>query len=82
MAQQKKDRTLTFKEQFAELEALVAEFEKGELDLDESVKKFERGLELAAACKQRLSAIENRVKEIKAKFSALSDDDNDDSVAI
>lgn len=72
MAQQKKDRTLTFKEQFAELEALVAEFEKGELDLDESVKKFERGLELAAACKQRLSVIENRVTEIKAKFDSLT----------
>lgn len=68
----KKAGASTFKEQFAELEALVAEFEKGELDLDESVKKFERGLALAASCKQRLSVIENRVKEIKVKFSALT----------
>ena len=52
---QRKDRTASFKEQFDELEALVEEFEKGELDLDESLKKFERGLQLAAACKERLS---------------------------
>lgn len=67
----KKDKQ-SFQETFAELEALVREFEKGELDLDESLKKFERGLELAAVCKERLSAVENKVKEIKAKFGSLT----------
>ncbi|MEK7619012.1 MAG: exodeoxyribonuclease VII small subunit [Patescibacteria group bacterium] len=72
---QRKDRTASFKEQFDELEALVEEFEKGELDLDESLKKFERGLQLAAACKERLSLIENTVKEIKAKFGTITTDE-------
>lgn len=66
----KKDKH-SFEEAFNELEKLVKEFEKGELDLDESVKRFERGLELASLCKQRLSLLENKVKEIKAKFGGL-----------
>lgn len=64
----------SFQEAFLELETLVQEFEKGELDLDESLKKFERGLELAAQCKERLSVIENKVKEIKAKFGSLTNE--------
>lgn len=61
-----------FQQAFSELEALVQEFEKGELDLDESLKKFERGLELAVLCKERLAVIENKVKDIKAKFGAAT----------
>lgn len=68
---QKKDKQ-SFKEAFAELERIVGEFEKGDLDLDEGLVQFERGLLLAAFCKERLSVIENKVKEIKQKFSSLS----------
>lgn len=64
----------SFKESFAELEKIVQEFETGEMDLDESLEKFEQGLALAAACKKRLSEIENRVSEIKKKFSAQLQD--------
>ena len=67
----KKDKQ-SFQDSFSELEKLVQEFEKGEMDLDDSLKKFERGLELAAQCKSRLAVIENKVKEIKAKFGSLT----------
>lgn len=70
----KKDKQ-SFEEMFTELEKLVQEFEKGELNLDDSLKKFERGLELAALCKTRLSLIENKVKDIKAKFGSLANSD-------
>ena len=53
---------------FEELESITAWFERGEVDLDEGLKKFERGLELAAACKEKLMEIENKVSEIKKKF--------------
>ena len=73
----KKDKQ-NFQEAFSELEALVQEFEKGEMDLDDSLKKFERGLELAAQCKERLSVIENKVKEIKAKFGSLTNGNSEE----
>ena len=61
----KKER---FEDTFTELEKIVDEFEKGEVDLEEGLKKFERGLELAKICKERLKEVENKVIQIKKKF--------------
>ncbi len=67
MASKKQD----FASAFAELEEITKWFETEEVDLDEGLKKFERGLELAAVCKKKLSEVENRVEEIKRKFSDI-----------
>lgn len=61
----------TFAEAFTELEEITAWFESAEVDLDEGLKKFERGLELASVCKKKLSEVENKVVELKEKFSSL-----------
>ncbi|MBI4599660.1 exodeoxyribonuclease VII small subunit [Candidatus Uhrbacteria bacterium] len=71
LAKTKKDQS--FQEAFDELEKIVKKFEEGKLDLDESISLYERGLELAAVCKKRLAAVENRVQEIKKKFGDLDD---------
>ena len=63
-----KKSPLSFAKAFEELEALTAWFEKDEIDVDEGLKKFERGLELAGLCKKKLAEVENRVQEIKIKF--------------
>jgi len=60
---------VNFAKAFEELEAITEWFEQGEADLEEGLKKFERGLELAKACKERLAEVENRVTEIKKKFA-------------
>ncbi len=77
MPKQKKDQS--FAESFKELEGIVKKFEDGKLDLDESLKYFERGLELASLCKKYLGQVENRVHEIKKKFSKddLFDEEKD-----
>ncbi len=64
---QKNDQS--FADAFKELEEIVNKFESGKLDLDESLKYFERGLELASLCKKYLGQVENRVHDIKKKFS-------------
>lgn len=69
----------SFQEQFNVLQKIVDEFEKGTLDLDASLAKFEEGLALAAECKKHLNEVENKVLEIKKKFSALAPN-NDDSI--
>lgn len=61
----------TFQEQFKALQKIVEEFEKGNLDLDASLAKFEEGLALAAECKTYLNDVENKVLEIKKKFDTL-----------
>lgn len=64
----KDTKKFNFSESFHELEKIVEGFEREEIDLEEGLKKFEVGLELAAKCKSRLAEIENKVKEIKRKF--------------
>ena len=65
-----KDKKQSFESSFGELEKIVEELEGGEAKLDDSLKKFERGLELAAFCRERLKAVENKVREIKEKHYA------------
>ncbi len=62
-----------FAEAFKELEDIVHWFESSEVDLEEGLQKFERGLELAKKCRTRLKDVENKVTQIKAKFAALAD---------
>jgi exodeoxyribonuclease VII small subunit len=67
----KADKEFDFSQSYAELEAIVAWFERDGSDLDEALNKFERGLELAQACQQRLREAENRIIKIKERFSGV-----------
>jgi len=65
-----KKKELNFSEAFKELEEITSWFDSEEqLDLDAGLKKFERGLELAEDLKKKLAEVENKVEEIKEKFS-------------
>lgn len=68
---QKSEKKINFGEAFAELEKITDWFEKEDIDLEEGLAKFERGLELAAKLKTRLKEVENKVEEIKVKFGEL-----------
>ena len=63
-----KKTTNSFAKTFEELEEITAWFEGDDADLEAGLKKFERGLELAKECKDRLKDVENKVEEIKKKF--------------
>jgi len=67
-------KQLTFAEAYAELEKLTEWFETEEVDLDEGLKKFERGLELAQVCKKQLAEVENKVTTLKKKFIDLAEE--------
>lgn len=58
-----------FADDFAELEAIVQRFERGDIDLDEGLKEFERGLQLAEQLKKKLESTAHNISEIKEKFS-------------
>ena len=69
----KEAKKANFAEAFKELEDIVQWFEASEVDLEEGLKKFERGLELAKKCRSRLAEVENKVTQIKEKFSDFAD---------
>lgn len=65
-----KKTDIDFSKGFEELENITRWFDSQEtLDLDAGLKKFERGLELSAELKKKLTQVENKVEEIKQKFS-------------
>jgi exodeoxyribonuclease VII small subunit len=73
----KAEKKMHFSDAFAELEKITEWFEKEEMDLEEGLEKFERGLALAAKLKTRLTEVENRIEEIKVQFSAADNDAGD-----
>lgn len=60
----------SFAAQFAELEKITDWFEQGELNIEEALKKFERGLVLAEALQKYLADVEQRVVDMKKKFNS------------
>ena len=63
------DKKFNFDAAMAELESITSWFESSEVDLDQGLVKFERGMELAAELKDHLATVENRVEKIKLKFN-------------
>ena len=61
-----------FEKAISELEALVEKMEKGDQSLEQSLKDFERGVELTRACQQALKQAEQKVQTLLDK-SAQSD---------
>ena len=53
-----------------ELEKMTREFDSGQVDLEQGIPKFKRGLQLARLLNQKLTEIENEIEEIKAEFAA------------
>ena len=70
---------IDFESALKELESLVSKMESGELSLDDSLKAFERGIELTRTCQSTLEAAELKIQmltkdtELEA-IDALSDD--------
>ncbi len=56
-----------FEKSLAELESLVQQLEKGELSLEDSLKQFERGVQLARGCQNALKTAELKVRELVQK---------------
>ncbi|HHW11651.1 MAG TPA: exodeoxyribonuclease VII small subunit [Firmicutes bacterium] len=52
----------TFEEALARLEFIIDELEKGELNLDESLKLFEEGIALARHCNAKLDEAQGKVE--------------------
>ena len=52
---------INFEEDMKMLEQIAIELEKGDLDLDKSVKKFEEGMKISKRCSDTLAEAEKRI---------------------
>lgn len=66
---------LNFEEVMEQLEKIIQELEKGELNLDDSIKKFEEGMLLSKKCNQFLEVAEKKItKLIKETDGTISEE--------
>jgi len=64
-----------FEKSLDDLEGIVQKLEAGKLSLDESLKLFEQGVELARRCKTALDAAELKVSKLVKDKEGLFDEE-------
>lgn len=71
---------IKFEDALKKLEKIVEDLEKGELSLDEALKKYQEGIELSRACTQRLDSAKKKIdllsKNKKGEFELKPLDEN------
>ena len=75
----KKNKSIDFEKALEELETLVETMEQGEMSLEDSLKYFERGVELTRQCQTALKNAEQKVqilinKSEQAELEAFEED--------
>lgn len=64
-----------FEKALTDLETLVDEMEQGNLSLEDSLKRFEKGIALSTECQQALQNAELKIKELVEKNGKLLEQD-------
>jgi len=62
-----KPATPDFEAALSELEQIVQRLEQGELSLEESLRQFERGVELTRGCQKALRQAEQKIRILAKK---------------
>ena len=65
---------MNFEETMVKLEQIAGELEKGDLNLDESVKKFEEGMELSKKATKILETAEKRINILIQKDGEIAEE--------
>jgi len=63
------EEKFNFTKAYQEVEEINNWFQEEDIDLDEALQKFQRGMDLIKKCKERLKNAENKFEEIKKKYS-------------
>lgn len=72
---EKPTEAVDFEKALAELEGIVKQLEAGNLALEKSLALFERGVQLARACKEKLAEAELKVSQlVKDKQGLFSEE--------
>ena len=75
MTQQMKDvATMTYRDATAELEQVVRALESNQLELEESLELYKRGVELLASLRARLADAEQQVSALMGQIEVDTDE--------
>lgn len=62
------EEKFNFTKAYQEVEEINEWFQGEEIDLDEALQRYEKGMELISKCKDRLKHAENKFEDIKKKY--------------
>tara|TARA_Y100001970_G_scaffold286809_1_gene409880 strand:- start:78 stop:278 length:201 start_codon:yes stop_codon:yes gene_type:complete len=64
MEKKSKKKFTSFEEDLTKMQSVLEEMESSDLTLDEMIKKYREGIELAKRCKKQLDDAESEIKKI------------------
>ena len=70
-----KEENKSFEELMETLESIVQELEKGDLNLDDSVAKFEEGMKISKECNKILESSEKRISILLENNGELEEEE-------
>ena len=56
---------MSFEKAMAELETIVSDLENGSIELEESIEKYQRGIQLKKHCDQKLKEANMKIDQIE-----------------
>jgi len=62
-----------FEEKLKELETIINELENGEIDLEESITKYTRAMNLVNECDKKLKNIEEQISKLVTENGEIED---------
>lgn len=71
--------TLSFRDAMAQLEEIVVKLESNTLELEDSLKEYERGVSLIVSLKARLGEAQQKVDVLMGQLSGSTDDETQDT---
>ncbi|MCI8655083.1 MAG: exodeoxyribonuclease VII small subunit [Clostridia bacterium] len=69
------EKKVDFEKSMEELENIVTKLEKGDLNLDESVEEFEKGMKISKECNKILENAEKRITILLQKDGNIEEED-------
>ena len=70
---------LSFREAMAELDGIVAALESNELELEDSLKRYERGVALLGSLQKRLAEAQQKVDVLMGQLEPVASDTETDA---
>ena len=68
-----KKETKTFEDAVKELESIVNELERGELDLDKSISKYTEAMKLIEFCEKKLNSATKTINKLVESNGKITD---------
>ena len=66
-----KEKEVKFEDKIKELETIVNELESGDIDLDSSIEKYTKAMNLVKECDEKLKNVEEKVNKIVTENGSL-----------